>query len=160
MYSWVGHLHTPSDPATKGYVDGAFGDPLLGMTKIATFTSTNWQINTNFSTIKLAKICIKIDITRFEWSGVGYYLSLENSNTQNAIYFIESRSGIGYGSAINTILSYYPSFIASTGGFTYLNYHSSGGPSFTVKPNTTHNKISLNGGSYTGTMELYAKWYD
>ena len=159
----ITNLPTPSsnsDPATKEYVDGKFSDPLFGMTKIATFTPTNWQINTNFSTIKLAKICIKIDITRFEWSGAGYYLNLEGSNIQNAIYFIESRSGTGYGSAINTILSYYPSFIQSTGGITYLNYYSSGGPSFTVKPNATYNKISLNGGSYTGIIELYAKWYN
>lgn len=157
------NLPTPtsnSEPATKKYVDGAFGDPLLGMTKIATFTSTIWKVNTNFSTIKLAKICIKIDITRFEWSGAGYYLSLKNSNTQNAIYFIESRSGTGYGSAINTVLSYYPSFISYTGDIAYLNYYSSGGLNFAVKPNTEYNEIRLRGGSYTGTMELYAKWYD
>lgn len=158
--SWVSRLHTPSEPATKEYVD----NPLAGYTKIVTLTDqTLHQVNVNSSKI-LEILCVFSNfsydrnnpdpIIRFYSNTAGtiesivlsffmYYSSKSNfTNASFAIRLVPSAISLGNESKV--------AFAAP-----YL-YNASGNPSYYMNINTTSLSVKENN-KINGTVDIYMK---
>ena len=153
----ITNLGTPtasSDATTKAYVDGNFNDPLVGFTKICTLDGSN-NVNINFSTNKLYEIIVKLTDCKI----------VANNNYNAKIQFVSSRIGViglnissgGFTNeeAMSCLLHFYPVYLSDY----YVYFNSSQNTNAILENNKVYTQVYGRYFTYTGTIELYAKWF-
>lgn len=82
MFSWVDHPHTPSEPATKGYVEEAAGNPFIGFTKLCTITSnTKTDLHKVIKTEDIVEIMFHFKNATITGSGSYINISLDGAGS-------------------------------------------------------------------------------
>ena len=154
----ITNLGTPtasSDATTKAYVDGNFNDPLIGFTKICTLDGSN-NVNINFSTNKLYEIIVKLTDCKI----------VANNNYNARIQFntfYREETGLNISStsftneeAISCLLHFYPVYLYNN---YYVYFNSSQNTNAILANNKVYTQVYGRYFTYTGTIELYAKWF-